>query len=1157
MTPKLILLLVISCTLSSVRAGNFVVTSNADSGPGTLREALQMAAANGSAATDSIKFNLPDLSRASRTITLDSTLPALSSNLIIDGTTQPGTAFGISGAKVEITNALSQYLFTFFSAIGVTHIEVYGLFLKGVSNTYAFDFRQINGFQVGKPGMGNLITGFERVFQSDLINDSDSSSYNVTIESNLMGVTEAGDSADYPTYNQQSFYLKAVNNLQIGGLGPGEGNVICDDNLGMNYTLLHSYDSGFVKIENNMIGVDITGRKRLTPGFGDGYFINAFNDGSGMSTSNLSVSVINNVSVLGFYFFKLKNYFRISGNHMGVPLDNITNIAVNHGIMSFQLCTAGIIGGADDSDKNYIAYFGSPVSEYYCGDITISKNSFFCNEIGIDIGWIQSRPKPFVIINSLTPNNVAGTAPPHAIVELFYDDECPGCEGKTYIGSTTADASGNWTYSINNTGGIVATATDTLGATSEFSTATINTDSVMVINATCGKSNGSIKHMRVISGTDWYWQDTAGNIISRNTDLINAPAGSYKFVSSIGGNSCEAKSTIYTITDVGPSFDISLIQVTQPSCGQFTGVLQNTGSFNGNFLYTWVDSANDILSGDFSQHNPFTGLNGRKYFLKVRLITDSTCYVQYGPFVLTNQSGPSLQTDHVTIGNATCGQNNGFIKGFTYSGATGTSHIVWEDSIGKVVSNSIDLTGAGKGRYRLKFKDGSACDTITTPYYTIADAGTITIDTSNMSVKASSCRGTDGSITDITATSATSFSWLNVSTGATVGNNMDVFNLGTGIYRLHLANNLGCTAETGPIKIGQSGFLTLVPINVSMQEASCLQNNGSIDINSFSRDPSYYKFTWLDSSSNAVISNVTVISSLAPGTYLLNATDSNGCSETVYTGHILQTGKPAFDYSSVSIKSDTCNSGDGSIQDLRTMDSAPAGIIRTYSWMWYDGQQLQVSTTPGNLYSLKQGNYYATITDQFNCTVTSNIFTVDDVEVTPGPPAANDLYIPRNTSATIAVVNPRAGNYELLNDDQPGSPPLASSQAGVFETPVVPADRSYYIRYTTGDCNSSLAKVNIKVFDSTILYIPNAFTPNSDGVNDRLHVTVQGVVNRFTISIYNRWGSLVYQTNNPSDSWDGTLKGVPVPEGVFVFIVNAVDYRNRPISQRGTVVLIR
>src|ERR1700750_2297343 len=75
----------------------FVVTSNADSGPGTLRDALTQAAANGTATQDIIQFNL-----SNSTITILSNLPTVSSNLILDASTQPGPAVSVNGAKITL-----------------------------------------------------------------------------------------------------------------------------------------------------------------------------------------------------------------------------------------------------------------------------------------------------------------------------------------------------------------------------------------------------------------------------------------------------------------------------------------------------------------------------------------------------------------------------------------------------------------------------------------------------------------------------------------------------------------------------------------------------------------------------------------------------------------------------------------------------------------------------------------------------------------------------------------------------------------------------------------------------------------------------------------------------------------------------------------------
>ena len=1163
MKSKLTLLALVVCLLfcKDSFADTFIVTSNADNGAGTLREAIQKARDNGTSVTDTILFNLANLSRADRTIVLDSTLPLLSSYLIIDGTSQPGMPFGISDARIQVENKYSAFnihTFTFFEAMSISNIQIYGLYLKGNDAAYAINFIGVNDLIFGSPGKGNIVNGFDRAFYSFHNSFSILPSNNISFQSNLLGIDESGDFVSNTTYNSIHFKFLDVFNLLIGGLGEGEGNLMCDDENAMDWHCSSAEDSGYLRIEGNKIGTDRTGLKRLISR-SYGFSLNAYNDGVAdpSGTSPIEVSIINNISAVKMSLFKFRNYFKIQGNRFGVGADNVTNIGENTNIL---YCPNGIIGGDASAEKNYIAnsLYVNAIYLFMCGNIKISKNSFFCNLKGIDINWALPRPKPFISIIELTSTQVAGKSLPKSIIELFYDDVCPGCEGKIYIGSTTADANGRWSYNVNNTGGIVATATDTYGATSEFSTATINTNNVEVKDATCGRSNGAIRHLRIESGTEWYWENETGRIMARDTDLVNVPPGKYKFVSSIGGNSCKTESVVYEVKNIDqPSIDSSFISMQQPSCGLNNGALKSNVPFNDFFKYQWVNNANTVLLNDFSIQNPFINLFPADYYLKIHLRTDSTCFAKYGPFKLVNQSGPSLNTDGVKITNTTCDANNGSIKNIKYQNAIGTVYTTWEDSTGKTVGNNINLTEIGKGKYRLKFKDSGSCDTIVTPYYIVTDLGTIEVDTSLMIASPSSCRGPDGSITKIKSTNATIFTWSDMTSGNVVGNKEDIYGLKAGTYQLELNNSFGCSKLLRPVSVGHAAFLTNTIVDVAITDANCFLDNGAIKINRFTRDPSLYSFKWTSSLTNAIVSSNISIENLSAALYTLTATDTSGCSEVIFATKVPQIGKPGFNSHSLKIVGDTCNSGTGSIQNLLTRDSSRIDSLRSYIWTWYNTEQEEISSTPNNLFSLKQGTYYATITDQFKCTSVSNLFTITNEEIRPDKPEVKDEYIPRNTTTKIAVNNPKKGIYELLEDDLPGSQPLASSVHGIFQSPVISADRSFFIRFNKGDCASSLSKINIKVFDSTIIYVPNAFTPNNDYLNDAFRVVVQGKLKSFHISVYNRFGNAVYSSNDIKGQWDGTVKGTPAPAGIFIYTITGLSYENRTIRQKGVVTLIR
>jgi gliding motility-associated-like protein len=91
----------------------------------------------------------------------------------------------------------------------------------------------------------------------------------------------------------------------------------------------------------------------------------------------------------------------------------------------------------------------------------------------------------------------------------------------------------------------------------------------------------------------------------------------------------------------------------------------------------------------------------------------------------------------------------------------------------------------------------------------------------------------------------------------------------------------------------------------------------------------------------------------------------------------------------------------------------------------------------------------------------------------------------------------------------------------------------HYEAFTVGGCRSEWR--DTVVVEPLELFIPNAFTPNGDGVNDRFELLNLHGLESFELLIFDRWGVLVFESRSPSDIWDGTKDGVPVPEGVYVW----------------------
>ena len=121
---------------------------------------------------------------------------------------------------------------------------------------------------------------------------------------------------------------------------------------------------------------------------------------------------------------------------------------------------------------------------------------------------------------------------------------------------------------------------------------------------------------------------------------------------------------------------------------------------------------------------------------------------------------------------------------------------------------------------------------------------------------------------------------------------------------------------------------------------------------------------------------------------------------------------------------------------------------------------------------------------------------------------------------------------------------------------------SYWVQIT--DVNNCIKRdsmhLTIQNCDQCRLFIPSAFTPNDDGLNDLFKSKPQcpriGFLN-FTLRVYNRSGQLVFMTNDINKGWDGTYKGKRLNQDVYVYLVEYSLRQNEQLQQKGTVTLVR
>jgi gliding motility-associated-like protein len=131
---------------------------------------------------------------------------------------------------------------------------------------------------------------------------------------------------------------------------------------------------------------------------------------------------------------------------------------------------------------------------------------------------------------------------------------------------------------------------------------------------------------------------------------------------------------------------------------------------------------------------------------------------------------------------------------------------------------------------------------------------------------------------------------------------------------------------------------------------------------------------------------------------------------------------------------------------------------------------------------------------------------------------------------------------------------VASAKSPVA-TPIVSTE--YYLVASNDDGCSAIDSIYVKVeTEESIIAVPNAFTPGLSP-NNLLKVLYAGSVQLRYFRVYNRWGTLVFESKDIHRFWDGSYQGVQQPAGVYVYVAEAVDEQSRKLVKTGNVTLLR
>jgi gliding motility-associated-like protein len=180
---------------------------------------------------------------------------------------------------------------------------------------------------------------------------------------------------------------------------------------------------------------------------------------------------------------------------------------------------------------------------------------------------------------------------------------------------------------------------------------------------------------------------------------------------------------------------------------------------------------------------------------------------------------------------------------------------------------------------------------------------------------------------------------------------------------------------------------------------------------------------------------------------------------------------------------------------------------------------------------------------------------------------------PVNASVLVRVVpkvHAFAGNDTIIMLNSPfqlnatggvrytWSPPDGLNSRSIYN-PVTTYNRdiTYTVTaYTQEGCGGT-DDIFVRFIKGPDIYIPNAFSPNGDGLNDIFRPLPVGIVTMEFFRVFDRWGKLVYSTTAYLQGWDGTVNGQTAGVGTYVWVVQGKDITNNTVQRKGTVTLVR
>jgi gliding motility-associated-like protein len=567
-----------------------------------------------------------------------------------------------------------------------------------------------------------------------------------------------------------------------------------------------------------------------------------------------------------------------------------------------------------------------------------------------------------------------------------------------------------------------------------------------------------------------------------------------------------------------------------PVCEGLASVFNNTSSIGSGSItgYGW-SFGDGNLSTQQSPANTYTTYGNYNVTLVVQ--SDNGCYDTATKQAVVN---PLPQVDFTT-GAVCLNQNNTFANTTTIGSG---SVAAWAWDFGDTQTSAQQSPAhvyATQGTYTVSLvavSDNNCADS-TSKQVNVYDKPVAAFSASEV------CEGqptvfTDGSTIGTGTITQWSYDYGDNQTGNTASGNHTYAAAGsyTGILVVTSNNNCTDTAQQ-TVTVNPLPVVNFTAPDVCLGTPTNFTNQTTIASGSIASQ------SW-DAGDGSIYTDVSFVHTYAAvGTYTitLTAISDKGCQAGI-TGNTEVYDLPVASATATP----ACYSIANGSATVTVTGGAPA-----YTYSWSSGNNTANAT---NLYA---GTYTVTVTDTHNCTGTAQAAVTEPATalvVTATPPAPA-IVIGESIAITLS------NSYNDANAVYSISPAYGLSCTDCAQPEASPYQSTdYFVQVTDANGCTGTGEFTVKVDQAIPVFVPNVFTPNSDGANDTWGVFSKSV-KQMNVAVFNRWGEKVFETNSLSDTWNGEYQGKPAPAGIYTYTGYIVYLNDANRQVKGTLTLMR